>query len=70
MRSHYVKVKAAISEGVKYLERSHCFLQSRQIESAKVSLPSLVSIHQLDSSNLSHDSTFLLNIIYYTAQTL
>jgi hypothetical protein len=44
--------------------------QFRQVESAKVSLPSIVSIQQLDNSNLSHDNTPLLNTIYSTDQIL
>jgi hypothetical protein len=45
-------------------------LQSRQVESSKVSLPSIVSIQQLNSSNLSHDNTSLLTSIYSTAQSI
>jgi large repetitive protein len=45
-------------------------LQSRQVESTKVSLPSIVSIQQLDSSNLSHTNTSLLTSIYSTAQSI
>jgi hypothetical protein len=45
-------------------------LQSRQVESTKVSLPSIISIQQLNSSHLSHDNTSFLSSIYSTAQTL
>jgi hypothetical protein len=62
-------------EGVKILGQHFLIsnpaqIQPAEIQSTKVSLPSLVSSQQLFSGNLSHDNTSLLTSIYSTARSI
>jgi hypothetical protein len=52
------------------IQNSSTQIDVSPFESGKVSLPSVISSQKLVSSNLSHDNTYELNNIYFTAQTL
>jgi hypothetical protein len=66
----FEKTRVTNSLGQQFFISNPAQIQPAEIQSTKVSLPSLVSSQQLFSGNLSHDNTSLLTSIYSTARSI